>query len=128
MIRVLLGLLALWDIVLAFGSIVLPEIVMGLIWPTAGENARVMLQRTGFIWLFFALAQGAAGWRPVPIRLRLVAVLRWMDIPADLVWFFLADGLTTLGTITIGGFPLVNLILGWTFWSAANRATSCSTR
>jgi hypothetical protein len=117
----LLGMIV-FDLVLGLGALLVPEVVAQLLWPTAGPDAMSLLRRTGCLWLFFAAAQVAAWQRPVsPERLRFVALLRWMDVPADITWVCSAHGLSGFGMLAIGGSPVCNLLLGVILWRTADR-------
>lgn len=116
----LLGLVA-FDVVLGGGCVLAPTLFAAVCWPTADPGALVLLRRTGWIWLAFALAQFLAWRSPTPEALRRVAFLRLMDIPADLTWLSGASGLTALGWLGIGTAPPINLAVGLTLWRLASR-------
>lgn len=121
----LLAALAALDLALGLGAIVAPGVVAAILWPEAGAGGLVLLRRTGAIWLFFAAAEVAALARPGDAaRLRLVALLRFMDIPADALWAAFAAGLTPFGRAAIGLAPVCNLIFGVILWRAAGRRSS----
>jgi hypothetical protein len=125
--KVLLASLIVFDLALGLGSILAPSLIEALAWPTASVDAGVLLRRTGAIWLFFALAELAAFSKPTGERLRLVAVLRWMDVLADTLWLAFGSGFTTLGLLAIGAAPVCNLGFGILLWRYAARRDSEST-
>jgi hypothetical protein len=120
MIKFLLGFLVVFDLGLGLGSIVAPSLVASLAWPAGSGDATVLLRRTGAIWLFFAAAEIAAFLKPSSDRLKLVALLRWMDVPADTLWILFGSGFTTLGWVAIGAAPACNLCFGVILWRAAS--------
>ncbi len=119
MIRALLVALAVFDTALGLASAAMPQLVADLLWPAAGPGGLAMIRRTGAIWLFFAAVEATAVARPRLVRF--VALLRWMDVPADALWFFTADGLTTLGKLGIGLAPLANIAIGAALWRTRDR-------
>jgi hypothetical protein len=122
MVRSLLAILAVFDTLLGVGSILVPELLATIIWPGADPGGLVMIRRTGVIWVFFALAEWAALHRPdAPDRLRLVALLHLMDVPADAIWVAQAEGMNLFGQASLCAFPPINLALWFTFWRAASR-------
>ncbi|MBI2889170.1 MAG: hypothetical protein HYY13_00115 [Nitrospirae bacterium] len=79
-----------------------------------------MVQRTGVIWLFFSLCEGAAFARAErwPSLVAAVGLLRIMDVPADIVYLFTANSLTTLGAASLTTAPIFNGVVGILLLSA----------
>jgi len=119
LIRALLVALAVFDTALGLASVAAPQVVADLLWPAAGPGGLALIRRTGAIWLFFAAVEATAVARPGLVRL--VALLRWMDVPADALWFLFADGLTTFGKLGIGLAPLANIAIGAALWRSTSR-------
>ncbi|GIW71235.1 MAG: hypothetical protein KatS3mg102_0777 [Planctomycetota bacterium] len=123
MIRWLLGGLALFDVVLGGSAALLPATFAEVVWPIADPAAQQLIRRTGAIWLVFAAAETAACLRPsCAFRLRLVACLRLLDVPADSVWLAFGSGWSGFGLGALISAPPFNLLVGLLCWRAADRA------
>jgi len=125
MLKPLLGALALFDLVLGGVALASPDLFSDLLWHASPPEDWALIRRTGVLWLFFSLAEMVA-WRDPgdPKKLRFVALLRWMDVPADAVWWWFAEGFSRLGQIGIGVAPIFNLLLGIFFWREAKKKVS----
>ncbi|MBI5367587.1 MAG: hypothetical protein HZA54_11160 [Planctomycetes bacterium] len=112
--RRLTGPLALFDLCLGGAALLLPGLYLSLLHGPDLADAEFLLRRTGALWLVFAAAEALACAVPrrVPESVLAVAVLRLMDVPADLVYVFAAPSLTLLGRIGIAISPPINLVIG----------------
>ncbi len=120
------GPLALFDLGLGLGAAVRPEIYLSLMHAATGPEEAFLLRRTGVIWLFFAVAEAAAfrwGERR-PEAVFLVAMLRWMDVPADALYWATATDLTGFGWIALAFTPVFNLAVGAWLYHAWNRRSA----
>lgn len=122
MIRALLLALALFDLGLGLVGLLGTSTALSLLWPSAGPDAASLLQRTSWLWLAFSLFQFMAWQKPSPERLRGIACLRWMEVPADAWWALSASGLSPLGFWAIAVCPPLNLLFGLVVWRSAKKA------
>lgn len=119
--RWLTGPLAILDLALGVSAVAFPRFYMNLM---HGGGAPFLLQRTGVLWLFFAAAEIVACVRPRRETIGLVAALRIMDVPADVVYFFLSPSLTWFGRWSLIVSPVFNACAGvWllrraSFWKS----------
>ena len=108
--------LAVFDLILGGGSVLYPRVYAALFHPYLAEPPVDFIVRTGFVWLFFCLAQTIAGTRrKVEAQVRwffIVGLLRLMDVPADLAYAHLALGAHWLSRAALYSAPLINATLG----------------
>lgn len=107
----LLGLLV-FDLLLGGAAAFFPDLYLGFMHPRSGGGGLHWLTRTGFLWLFFALAEGLAAWRLRPELVLVVGALRIMDVPADLAYLASARDLGTFGTLALVFSPVFNAVAG----------------
>lgn len=122
-LRPLLVALALFDVGLGGLATFFPSTYLALLHPYADAGGPAyLLQRTGVLWLFFALAEGvAAVGRPRPSLFAAVGLLRVMDVPADLVYFLAAPDLGRFGHASLPLCVAFNLFAGVLLLVAARR-------
>ncbi len=110
--------LTLFDIGLGLSALVFPKMYVDLMHPHDGglhlPAARSLLARTGLLWLFFALVQGAAGSNPVkhPELVLIAGALRLMDVPADIGYALTSHDKGLLGKAGLVAAPIFNLGFG----------------
>lgn len=121
-VSILLGSLALFDVLLVVWAFLVPELWFDLFHQTPGPSSEafVLLKRCGANWAAFALFQGIAWrhWREQPVWLAVVAGIRLSDIFTDPMYALVAGDATWLAQL---GLPLMgacNLALGWFFLTA----------
>jgi hypothetical protein len=110
--RALLVGLAVFDLVLGATALFAPDLYLSLMHPRYAGGATYLLARTGAIWLVFAAVEAAAA---VTLRRELVlvvAALRLMDVPADLVYLLRAPDQGWFGVAALVISPMVNLAVG----------------
>ncbi len=107
--RWLTGPLAIFDLALGLAALAFPAFYMDLM---HGGGTHFLLQRTGVLWLFFAAAEIAAFARPRFETIGLVAMLRFMDVPADVVYFCTSPSLTAFGRGSLIVSPIFNAAAG----------------
>ena len=112
--RYLTGALCLFDIGLGITAVFFPRFYMNLIQPTASDDPAYLLQRTGALWLCFAFCEGMAFFRYArfPEWVVIVAALRLIDVPADLVYWFRDHALDTFGKFSLIFAPAFNATAG----------------
>lgn len=117
-VRLLLVALFVFDVGLGVVTAGFPELYLELIHPRGDElhpgRPTHLVVRTGILWLVFAVVQGAAALDPTgrPWLVVVVAALRLMDVPADLVYGAVADDLGLLGRAALLFAPAFNLAAG----------------
>lgn len=122
----LLGL-ALFDLVLGSTAAFLPDLYRTIMHPGLAElhtgAPDYLLTRTGVLWLVFSFTQGVASLDPVnrPGWVLAAGVLRLMDVPADPVYYLVADDLSRLGSLGLLSAPLFNALTGGFFLYAGYR-------
>ncbi len=114
--RLLCACLAIFDLVLGGGSIIFPRAYAELFHPELADPPIDLIVRTGFIWLFFCLAQTIAATRKrqgAQVRwFFIVGLLRLMDVPADLAYGVLAQGAPWLSKAALLSAPPINFAMG----------------
>jgi hypothetical protein len=114
--RVICLALAVFDLLLGGGAVLMPRNYASLFHPYLAEPPVDFIVRTGFIWLFFCFAETVAGTRKtVSSRARwffIVGLLRLMDVPADLAYATLAHGAHWLSRAAIYSAPVFNAVVG----------------
>jgi hypothetical protein len=109
----LLGLAA-WDVLLAYVAIARPEQWFRIFHGAPHLDPQALLQRTGAIWVAFALLQGIAAFRFTRATwwLPLVAGVRWTELFSDWTYVAMADSVTARGLVSLVLAPPINLVLG----------------
>ncbi len=112
--RWLTGPLCLFDAGLGSLAAFFPGVYMDWIQPAAHTDPSYLLRRTGTLWLCFALIEGCAYFRTsrFPEWVLLVAAMRLIDVPADLVYRFTDPSLNAFGKFDLLFAPAVNLTAG----------------
>lgn len=102
----------MFDLLLGGMALLSPDTYLSLMHGPASDT--LLLQRTGMIWLWFSAWEAVAFFRGHrwPLSILVVALLRLMDVPADLVYFFSSESLTTLGRLGLIASPFFNLSVG----------------
>lgn len=120
------GPLAVFDLGLGLAAAVRPEIYLSLVHAATSPDQAFLLRRTGVLWLFFAAAEAAAfRWgEKRPEWVFLVAMLRWMDVPADALYAATARDLTGFGLAALVAAPVFNLVVGAWLYHAWKRHAS----
>lgn len=118
--RKLLLFFAVFDTVLGPGSLVFPSAYFSIMHTTETALSSGLMQRTAVIWTVFAAVEWYAFVRPrAAAAIALVAAFRFMDIPADLVYFLSAKDLSTIGGPVLIIAVLANTTGGLVFWRAS---------
>jgi len=122
-LRPLLVALAFFDVGLGGLATFFPSTYFALLHPYADAGSPAyLLQRTGVLWLFFALVEGvAAVGRPRPALLAAVGLLRLMDVPADLVYVVVAPDLGRFGHLSLPLCVAFNFVAAVMLLGAARR-------
>lgn len=112
--RWITGPLAVFDLGLGLIASLWPDVYGSLMHGPLHPDADFMIRRTGVLWLFFSLCEGVAfaGVVRWPATLLAVAVLRLMDVPADIVYGVASPALTALGRSSLIFSPIFNLAVG----------------
>jgi dihydroflavonol-4-reductase len=126
--RLLLVCLLLFDIGLGGQAAFLPNAYLASMhphfWELHPSGPTYLLLRTGVLWLVFAFVEGVAAWNPRRnvLWVLAVAVLRLMDVPADLFYRFTADDLGAFGRFALIFAPVFNFLSGTYLLLRARRA------
>jgi len=105
--------LALFDIALGGFTVLKPRWMMRILAPGEEPAGEALLRRSGTTWLFFAVVQAwAAMDSQNPVALRAVAVLRFQDVPTDLVWLSSGSGFGWFGKFSLILAPTFNFMVG----------------
>jgi hypothetical protein len=106
--------LTVLDAVLAGVVFLSPETWFATIHGAPHVDPQGLLQRTGSIWLAFAVLQIAAivRWQRAPWWLMLVAGARFAELFADWTWLLAAGDLTAFGRIALLVSTPLNLVFG----------------
>ncbi|GAB4519338.1 MAG: hypothetical protein Tsb0020_37890 [Haliangiales bacterium] len=124
-----LGVAVCWglfgfDLLLGGVATLAPDLYLGLFHPTLDAPQVELVRRTGMLWLAFsAVALRAATAAPTD-RARwylVLAVLRLMDVPADIVYASTITGASRLSLILLGSAPPLNLALGGLLYVLSRR-------
>lgn len=112
--RFLTGPLAVFDLCLGATAIFFPGFYMSIMHFHGSAQHYYMLQRTGVLWLFFALCQGLSFVfaEKIPVLVFLVGMLRLMEVPADPVYLLTSRDLTLFGKFALMFAPVFNLFAG----------------
>lgn len=109
-----MGLLAVIDYALSSAAIFAPDFYMTTMHSHPPHADYFMLQRTGVVWLVFAVCQTIAFINPQRFHLFVLAVgaFRLMEVPADPVYLLTSKHLTPFGMLGLISAPLFNLVVG----------------
>jgi len=112
--RWITGPLCLFDIGLGILAAFFPTAYMELIQPAAASDPSYLLRRTGTLWICFAVIEGIAFFKSArfPEWILLVAAMRLIDVPADLVYRFTDPSLDAFGKFDLIFAPAFNTIAG----------------
>lgn len=119
--------LAVFDVALGLTALLFPDLYRAIVHPRYeamhSNGPDYLLARTGILWLVFAAVQGIAAIDPAerPTWVLAAGVLRLLDVPADPVYFALADDLGWMGTAGLLSAPVFNLLTGGLFAHAGLR-------
>ncbi len=105
--------LTLLDIALGGFTVLRPRWMMRILTPGVEPAGEALLRRSGTTWLFFAVVQAwAAMDNENPTALRAVSVLRFQDVPVDLVWLASGSGFGWFGKVSLILAPTFNFVVG----------------
>jgi hypothetical protein len=108
--------LCLFDIGLGGLTLFNPELYCRVFHPTLVDPQLDLIQRLGAVWLAFALIAGIAATRRGVNRapwFLVVAVVRFLEVPADLIYGSVAHGASTLSRVLIYCAPPLNFVAGY---------------
>jgi hypothetical protein len=103
------------DAVLGLTAAVFPAAYLSIVHPSlpASEYPIDWVARTGAIWLMFLTFEMSGALSAAPGKwFFCVAMVRWMEVPADVVYGVLARGATPLSQAGILAAPVVNAVAG----------------
>ena len=107
--------LAAIDALLGVTATFFPERYLALIHPglPPGELPTDWVVRTGMLWLVFLVFELFGALSASPLQwFFCIAMLRWMEVPADLAYAFLARGVTLSSKVAILSASVVNSVAG----------------
>jgi len=113
--RRLCWLLAAIDLELGIVATLFPAAYLAFVHPglPAAEHPYDWVVRTGVLWLVYLVLEVTAALSAAPARwFFCVAILRLMEVPADLAYAALARGASPLSTAVILAAPLLNALAG----------------
>ena len=111
--RMVCLILVFVDIFLGGSAVFFPYFYSELIHPELTNPPIDFIMRTGILWLVFAFFQFMAVISKNPRKWFLVvAAVRLMDVPADIVYGILAIGATLISRLMILSAPIINTICG----------------
>ena len=111
--RLICWVLVLVDIFLGGSAVFFPYFYAELLHPGLTNPPIDFIIRTGILWLFFMVVQLRAATSKDPKKwFFAVAILRIMDIPADIAYGILALGATTMSQLMILSAPVINTLCG----------------
>lgn len=114
--------LGFFDIFLGGFAVFYPQVWGKIFHPHLTEIPTEYIVRTGLLWLFFCLVQFRAGLGRVAGRwLLVVAVLRLMEVPADLAYAVLLQGGAWWSRALILTAPPVNAAIGAYLWRVSRK-------
>lgn len=108
------GTLAVFDYFLSFVTLFAPDFYMQVMHGSGANENIFMLQRTGVLWLAYAVVQTVAFINPQRFHLSvlIVAAFRLVEVPADPVYLLTSKHVSPLGTFGLIFAPLFNLTVG----------------
>ncbi len=111
--RILCWVLTIFDLFLGGVTVFFPQLYCQIIHPELLNPPIDILIRTGILWLGFAFFQFIAATSKEPEKWFLVvACIRLMDVPADIVYGLFAIGATAFSQFLIFIAPISNTIMG----------------
>jgi hypothetical protein len=111
--RIICLMLVVIDIFLGGSAVFLPYFYSQLIHPDLNNPPIDFIMRTGVLWLVFAFFQLMAVISKKPRKWFLVvAAVRLMDVPADIIYGITAIGATLFSRLMIFSAPVINTIFG----------------
>jgi hypothetical protein len=116
--------LFVFDVALGGTAAFWPERYLAILHPGLDTPQVELVRRTGMIWLMFAAVALRAATAAPATRGRwflVLAVLRLLDVPADLAYAASMSGTTGLGRGLVLAAPPLNLALGGYFYALARR-------
>jgi hypothetical protein len=116
--------LVLFDLALGGVAAVWPELYLRVMHPEADVVQVALVRRTGMLWLAFAAVALCAATVGPDRRghwFLILAVVRLLDVPADVVSAVTMPGATTLSRLLVLGTVPVNLGLGLYFYLKSRR-------
>jgi hypothetical protein len=119
--RTICLLLAAIDLVLGGGATLLPGAYLSWVHPhlSSAEYPYDWVVRTGILWLMFMIVEMCAALSVAPARwFFCVAILRWIEVPADLAYGALARGASRASQLAIYTAPVLNALFGWYLFAA----------
>jgi len=114
-IYVLLVFLVILDIVLSTTCLLYPERWFRIFHGAPYIDPQGLLKRTGAVWVAFTLLQAIAvfKWEKQPWWLVLIAGVRLTELFSDWTYMYVAQSMTTIGSIGLFIAPPGNLAFGW---------------
>jgi hypothetical protein len=116
--------LFVFDVALGGTAAFWPGRYLAILHPGLDTPQVELVRRTGMIWLMFAAVALRAATAAPATRGRwflVLAVLRLLDVPADLAYAASMSGTTGLGRGLVLAAPPLNLALGGYFYALARR-------
>ena len=111
--RIVCWILVVVDIFLGGSATFFPLLYSQMLHPELTNPPIDFIMRTGVIWLVFAFFQFMAAISKNPKKWFLVvACVRLMDVPADIIYGIFAIGSTFLNHLMIFSAPILNTIFG----------------
>ncbi len=111
--RIVCLMLVIVDIFLGGSAVFFPYFYSQMLHPGVANPPIDFIMRTGILWLVFAFFQFMAVISKNPKNWFLVvAAIRLMDVPADIIYGIYAIGATITSRLMILGAPLMNTIFG----------------
>jgi hypothetical protein len=114
------------DLMLGSVAVLFPATYLGWVHPhlPPGEHPEDWVVRTGVLWLLLMAVEVYAAVRAAPARwFFMVALLRWMEVPADLAYGAVARGASAASRCAILAAPLFNAMVGWYLLAVSRRLT-----
>ncbi len=109
-----------FDLILGSIALALPSVYLLVFHPELIHPQVELVRRTGVLWLVFAAVALRAATAKSGHRgewLRFLALLRLMDVPADIVYAATASGALPLGMGLLWSAPILNLALAsYLYW------------
>lgn len=115
LVDVILIALVAFDLLVAAGAFLLPQLWYRLLHDAAYVDPQGLLRRTGAIWAAFAAVQILAlpRWRRAAHWLLLVTGIRLSELFADWTYLVFAESITPFGTAALLATLPANLLICW---------------
>lgn len=115
LVDVILVSLVVFDLLVAVGAFLLPQLWYRLLHDAAYVDPQGLLRRTGAIWAAFAVVQIVAlpRWRTAAHWLVLVTGIRLSELFADWTYLVFAESVTPFGTAALLVTLPANLLICW---------------